>query len=81
MSAAAVDSNTEHTWPQSRGANEEPAQSDINILFSADEGSNSVRLKHPFGNVTGSVDWTSPSQPGVSERRSDAHPVVAAGPA
>ena len=66
--AAAVDFNTEHTWPQSRGANEEPAQSDINILFSADEISNSVRLNYPFGNVTGSVDWTSPPQPGVNEQ-------------
>ena len=67
--AAAVDFNTEHTWPQSRGANEEPAQSDINILFSADEISNSVRLNYPFGVVTGSVDWTSPAQPGITERR------------
>ena len=66
--AAAVDFNTEHSWPQSRGANEDPAESDINILFSADETSNSVRLNYPFGNVTGSVDWTSPAQPGVTER-------------
>ena len=67
-SAAAVNFNTEHTWPQSRGAEQDPAQSDINILFSADETSNSVRLNYPFGNVTGSVDWTSPAQPGVNER-------------
>ena len=67
-SAAAVNFNTEHSWPQSRGANEEPAQSDINILFSADETSNSVRLNYPFGVVTGNVDWTSPAQPGITER-------------
>ena len=66
--AAAVDFNTEHSWPQSRGANEDPAESDINILFSADEVSNSVRLNYPFGNVTGNVDWTSPPQPGLDER-------------
>lgn len=66
--AAAADINTEHTWPQSRGANEEPAQSDLHILFSADETANSVRSNNPFGRITGTVTWTSPAVAGQTER-------------
>lgn len=58
------DINTEHSWPQSRGAGESPALTDVHHLFPADEGANSRRLNHPFGMVTGTVFWTSPEQPG-----------------
>jgi endonuclease I len=42
--------------------------SDLNILFSADELANGQRSNHPFGEVTGAVSWTSPAQPGSTER-------------
>ncbi len=51
------DMNTEHTWPQSLGAEEVPAKCDLNHLYPTDSASNSVRSAYPLGVVTGSVDW------------------------
>lgn len=48
--------NTEHTWPQSKGADNEPQRSDIYHLYPTDETSNSQRSNYPFDNVT-QVDW------------------------
>lgn len=41
--------NTEHSWPKSKGAEEEPAKSDLHHLFPATEVSNSARSSYPFG--------------------------------
>lgn len=43
--------NTEHTWPQSRGASREPAKSDLHHLFPVDARANSSRGNWPFGTV------------------------------
>jgi deoxyribonuclease I len=43
--------NTEHVWPQSRGAREEPARSDIHHLFPIDEDVNNTRQSYEFGDV------------------------------
>ncbi len=43
--------NTEHTWPKSLGAANEPAKSDINHLYPTDTFANSTRSSYPFGNV------------------------------
>lgn len=50
--------NTEHTWPQSRGGDEDGAKSDIHHLFPVAAEANSRRLAHRFGNVT-SPTWES----------------------
>ncbi|MDI6809162.1 MAG: endonuclease [Candidatus Eisenbacteria bacterium] len=42
--------NTEHTWPQSLGA-EGTAKSDLNHLFPTDAIPNNVRANYPFGKV------------------------------
>ncbi|MGH7663346.1 MAG: endonuclease I family protein [Gemmatimonadaceae bacterium] len=65
--AAAAEFNTEHAWPQSRGANEDPANSDIHILFTADAEANGQRSNNPFGEVTGTVFWLSPDPSGTGE--------------
>lgn len=52
-----TDMNTEHSWPQSQGAGEEPAKCDLHHLYPADVDANQARAAHPFGTVTGSVDW------------------------
>jgi endonuclease I len=44
--------NTEHSWPQSRGANREPARSDLHHLFPVDAQMNSTRGDFLFGDVT-----------------------------
>ena len=62
--AAAANFNTEHSWPQSRGAQTDPAMSDIHHLFPADEGANSRRSNLPFGVVVGTPTWTSPDPDG-----------------
>jgi endonuclease I len=41
--------NAEHTWPQSMGAQEEPAKSDLHHLFPADAGTNSQRNNNAYG--------------------------------
>lgn len=50
--------NTEHTWPRSRGAENDPALSDLHHLFTSDEDANAQRSNHPFGVVTGQVSWS-----------------------
>ena len=52
--------NTEHTWPQSRGADTEPARSDVHHLFPADQVANSARANYEFGHVDcdeSTCDW------------------------
>ena len=59
--AAAAGINTEHLWPRSRGAEGDPALSDLHHLFSSDEAANAQRSNFPFGLVRGTVLWTSPN--------------------
>ncbi|MCG3173677.1 MAG: hypothetical protein GMKNLPBB_01877 [Myxococcota bacterium] len=49
--------NTEHSWPQSKGADDEPARSDLNHLYPTDSGTNSRRSNYPFCEVVNS-SWT-----------------------
>lgn len=44
--------NTEHTWPQSQGAENEPMKSDLHHLFITDGGTNSARGNKPLGWVS-----------------------------
>lgn len=41
--------NTEHSWPQSMGADSEPAKSDLHHLFPSTSASNGARSNWPFG--------------------------------
>lgn len=50
--------NTEHTWPQSRGAAIDPMESDIHHLFPTESVSNSTRNNFYFCDVTGGVTWS-----------------------
>ncbi len=59
--------NTEHIWPRSRGAENDPALSDLHHLFSADSAANERRQNFPFGMVRGTVLWTSPDPPAPGE--------------
>ncbi len=61
--AASNQINTEHVWPRSRGAEEDPMLSDLHHLFSSDESANSQRSNFPFGAVRGTVLWTSANPP------------------
>lgn len=65
-SAAAAGFNTEHSWPRSRGAEEDPALSDLHHLWTSDEAANGSRSNYPYGLVSGTVLWTS-SVAGVPE--------------
>jgi endonuclease I len=58
--AVTANFNTEHSWPQSKGAQADPAMSDIHHLFPSDETANSQRSNLPFGIVAGTPTWTSP---------------------
>ena len=49
--AAAQGVNTEHVWPQSKGARAEPLRSDMHHLFPARERVNSSRSSLPLGEV------------------------------
>ena len=49
--------NTEHTWPQSMGASNDPMQSDLHHLYAVDGPTNSERSNKPFGMVS-SASWT-----------------------
>jgi endonuclease I len=72
--AAAANFNTEHSWPQSKGAQNDPAMSDIHHLFPSDASANSERSNLPFGVVAGTPAWTSPDPDGdgdVSKRGFD----------
>jgi len=48
--------NTEHTWPQSKGA-AGVAKSDLYHLYPVDEYANNIRGNLPFGNVTNGQNW------------------------
>lgn len=50
--------NTEHTWPQSKGAKREPARGDLHHLYPTDSSANSARGNHPFGEVLQGEDAT-----------------------
>lgn len=73
--AATANFNTEHSWPQSKGALNDPAMSDIHHLFPSDATANSERSNLPFGVVV-TPSWTSPDPDGdgdVSKRGLDAN--------
>lgn len=53
------DMNTEHTWPQSKGATGD-AKSDVHHLFPTDSKANSIRSSYPFGEVV-NAKWSDPS--------------------
>lgn len=67
--AAAAGFNTEHTWPRSRGAEQDPALSDLHHLFTSDSLSNSTRSNFPYGLVSGAVLWTSGPASGGEQSR------------
>ena len=46
-----ADMNTEHSWPQSLGAGDEPARCDLHHLFPTDADTNNARGNLPFGQV------------------------------
>ncbi len=50
--------NVEHTWPQSRGADEGDPQADMHHLFPTTSSSNQRRSAHYFGVVTNNVSWS-----------------------
>ena len=43
--------NAEHTWPQSKGAADEPGRSDLHNLFPAKDNVNSARSNKPYGEI------------------------------
>lgn len=49
--------NTEHTWPQSFGASEDPERSNIQHMRPSDENANSVRANYRYGNVVSDITW------------------------
>lgn len=51
--------NTEHTWPQSQGAELPPEECDLHHLYPVDATANQKRGDTPFGEVSGSVSWSS----------------------
>lgn len=59
--------NTEHTWPQSRGADAEPPKSDLFHLRATDLTINDKRANYTFGNVVSAVQY----QQGGSKLGSD----------
>ena len=69
-SAATAGLNAEHLWPQSRGANEAPAMSDIHILRPVDADANAARLNFPFGEVVSAVtqEFVDPNNPADRSR-------------
>lgn len=49
--ALAAGINAEHTWPQSKGAENLPMQADLHHLFPSEINANSARGNHPFGEI------------------------------
>lgn len=47
--------NAEHIWPQSLGADAEPARSDLHNLWPTNAAANSTRSNHPFGDLSNAV--------------------------
>lgn len=52
-----TDMNTEHTWPQSLGAEYEPAKCDLHHLFPSDSDANNARGNTPFAEVATVETW------------------------
>lgn len=52
--------NTEHTWPQSKGADTIPAKSDLHHLYPTIPGANTRRSNNRFGVVTKNIIWSHP---------------------
>lgn len=50
--------NVEHTWPQSEGADVEPARCDLHHLFPAAVEANDRRGNLPFGEVSSGTSWS-----------------------
>ena len=50
--------NTEHTWPQSQGAGQPPAECDIHHLYPTATEANTARGSYPFGEVVSGVSWS-----------------------
>jgi endonuclease I len=50
--------NTEHSWPQSKGAETEPAKCDLHHLYPTVTEANTERGNYPFGEVTGAASWS-----------------------
>lgn len=48
--------NTEHTWPQSQGADTEPAKCDLHHLYPTLNEANALRASYPFGEVDSVVE-------------------------
>ncbi len=53
----ATDMNTEHTWPQSLGADVEPAKCDLHHLFPSDADANNARGNLSFAEVSSVDRW------------------------
>ncbi|MFK7931178.1 MAG: endonuclease, partial [Myxococcota bacterium] len=51
--------NTEHTWPRSEGAQADPQQCDLHHLYPTLSNANSKRGNLPFGEFSGSGEWSS----------------------
>ncbi len=49
--------NTEHTWPQSKGSDTGPANTDLFHLYPTWAPANSARSNNPFGIVAQSIYW------------------------
>lgn len=49
--------NTEHTWPQSKGSDTGPANSDLFHLYPTFATANSVRSNNPYGIVASNIYW------------------------
>lgn len=49
--------NNEHTWPQSKGADNEPEKSDLYHMYPTNEYANAKRGDYPFGNVISNITW------------------------
>ena len=64
--ALAAGLNAEHAWPQSLGASQDPAMSDLNILFPADSIANQRRSNHPFGMVVRDTTYVTALPAGVT---------------
>jgi hypothetical protein len=53
----ATDMNTEHTWPQSQGADVEPMKCDLHHLFVTDAAANGARGNLPLSDVSAVDSW------------------------
>lgn len=63
--------NTEHTWPQSKGAKYFPAQGDLHHLYATSKESNSERANYPFCHVIESFWEKQGSAQGYDEQLRD----------